>query len=107
MASSLTITDARYVKLGGYPALRLSVNGRKATLITECKPTLRAAGIVFLGDEFADVVPPIDFVVPDSNGDVLRLEGFTKDPRVFQLYDEFGRACNDGSFKPGPVAIPA
>lgn len=101
---SLPLQNARYEWLDDYPVLRVEVMGRTATLVPETKPAIHAAGLVFLGGEFAELVPPITLRPPDGGPTVLR--GFAADPRLFRLHDAFGRACGDGSFRAGPVPIP-
>jgi hypothetical protein len=100
----LHIESAEYLLDGIYPLLKLSIDGRPAYLMAEQKPTLARAGILFLGGEFEDVVPAIDFQ-PDD-GEPIILRGFTRDPVVFALWCQFTDATSDGSFEPGSVEVP-
>ena len=64
-------------------------------------------GLVCLGSDFDDLLPErtIEPDAPDSRK-AQAIRGCTDDPRVWKLVDRFGRACNDGTFRPGPVPIP-
>lgn len=105
----LDLTAASYADEGsGYASLRVTINGRRAFIVADQKPTLLEAGLVFVGsgdsESWGDILPPIDFKLDD--GSRLRLEGFADDRRLFALYDRFRRSLNDGTFRPGPVDIP-
>lgn len=101
----LKLANARYVVRDGYPLLLVEVDGREATMASETKPTLHGAGLVFVGSEFADVLPDVTIHPPDGGTTTLR--GFSDDRRLFKLFDAFLIACNDGTFRPGPVPIPS
>lgn len=100
----MNLANARYEREDGYAILRVEVDGKVATIGTEWKPSLRAAGIVFLGSDFQGVMPPIDF--EPSDGGLTTLRGCTRDVRMVRLYDQFWSDANSGSFTPGPVSIP-
>lgn len=100
----MKLSDARYEVNDGYSILKIEVDGRTATMGTEWKPSLRAAGIVFLGSNFGGIVPDIEYESPE--GWKTKLSGFTKDVRIVRLYDQFWSDANSGSFTPGPVPIP-
>jgi hypothetical protein len=100
----MTISNASYYRNDGYPMLGFELDGHRISLCTDCKPTVHAAGIVCL-NSLEDVLPAIQLKADD--GTVTTIQGATKDRRVFQLYDQFLRACGDGNFAPGPVTIPA
>ena len=101
------LSNARYWINDGYPMLGVEVDGRTTNLIAECKPSVYNAGIVFLGADFADVVPAIDLDLPaDDGGGRIHLEGFTRDAQLYRLYTDFLKAAGDGTFKSGPVRIP-
>ena len=106
----LPITAARYGKIDQYPILHLTIFGRETKIGPEWKPAFYEQGIVFLGADFGDLVPPIVFFNKDEEGrdvgEPYILEGFTKDPVVFKLMSDFWDAC-DGSFQVGPVEIPS
>ena len=92
----MEIRNPRYVQDQGYSVLEVEINGRLARIFLEQKPTLYEAGIIFLGGEFESVLPAIVF-------GSLTLRGFTNDPEILRLYDEFGQAVEEGRFEPGPV----
>lgn len=94
----MEIQNPRYVLNQGHPELHFEYKGRTAKLGTEIKPTLYEAGIVFLGPDFEQLVPEIVFKR-------TTLRGFTQDPKVFALYDAFGKSVMNGTFKPGPVSL--
>ncbi|NHC36898.1 hypothetical protein [Scytonema millei] len=95
----MRIENPRYVLNQGHPELHFELLGRTAQLSTETKPTLNKAGIVSLGSDFDDLVPPIEL-----NGTVLR--GCTNNPEIFRLYDQFGHAVMNRTFKPGAIEYP-
>lgn len=100
----LTLADARYLRVDRRPILEVAVDGQAARMGTDCKPTAHAAGLVFLGDTFEDVMPPIRFT--PAGGGMTTLRGYTRDARVHRLYDAFLAAARGGNYRPGPVAIP-
>ena len=100
----MRLSDACYLVRDGYPLLGVVIDDRPAELGSETKPTLHAAGLVFLGSGFEDLVPPIDFKPPD--GEWTELRGFASDRRLFRLYDDFLGACNSDDYAVGAVAIP-
>lgn len=102
----LPITAARHERRDGYPLLILSIAGREATISSYLKRTFAGVGMVPLGEEFADLVPDIQFQIPGEPDNILELRGWTADPRVFALWDRFATSCNDGTFAPGPIAVP-
>jgi hypothetical protein len=88
------LSNARHIRSDGYPILQVDVEGRTAYLLFEpAKPTGFADKKVYLGNEFADLVPDL-------------VDGFTSDIRLFSLFDHYARACLSGSFRPGPIEIP-
>lgn len=92
----MQITNPRYVQTGGYPILELDLDGRTARITLEQKPTLYQAGLIFLGADWEEAVPEIEF-----QGTTLR--GFTNDPAILTLYDQFGEAVMSGTFRPGSI----
>ncbi len=103
----MILSDARYLRNDGYAQLELKVDGLPARLSAECKPAVYGAGWVFLGSLFADVVPPVEFHLAGPDQGSTTLKGFTDDPRVYRLYTDFLKATAAGTFREGPVAIPA
>ena len=95
----MKIENPRYVLNQGHPELHFELLGRTAKLSAETKPSLHKAGIVSLCCGFDDLVPPIEF-----RGKTLR--GYTNDPEIFRLYDQFGHAVMNGTFKPGAIEYP-
>jgi hypothetical protein len=95
----MKVSNPRYVLNQGHPELHFELFGRTAQLSAETKEILNEAGIVFLGGAFKNLVPPIEF-----RGKTLR--GYTDDPEIFRLYDQFGHAVMNGTFKPGAIEYP-
>jgi hypothetical protein len=90
----MRLSNARQIEHDLYPILQVDIEGRTAYLLFEpAKPTGFDEGRVYLGDEFADVVPDL-------------VDGFTADPRLFAIYNRYAIACSNGTFEPGPVEIP-
>src|SRR4051794_23719902 len=88
----LRLENARYESEGGYPLLRLDVEGVEVLLSTEWKPQLRAAGITNVGEELAEVLAPINWRSED--GTITPLYGFTRDRRMVALMEQFWNAAN-------------
>lgn len=95
----MKITNPRYVRQQGYPLLELEIDGITTRIEPPRKPSIHAAGLVFIGGEFHDLVPPIEF-----KGTTLK--GFTNNPDIFRLTDQLGRAANDGTFQVGAIEYP-
>jgi hypothetical protein len=103
-SDGLKLENARHEREQGYPTLRLDVEGRPVSLTTEWKPQLRAAGIVRVGEDLADLLPPINWTSED--GTATPLVGFTRDRRMVALFERFWEAANSGLYREGPVEIP-
>lgn len=71
----------------GYPLLRLALDGDVAEILLEQKQKLLDAGIVFLGSDWRERVPVINFSPPGVTPTELR--GFTQDERVLAAYKQF------------------
>lgn len=104
----LVFLSARYAGAG--PTRRVVVETNAGTAVLDTfgqKLTLLDAGFVFLGG-LAGRVPPCVFTGRNANGRpfVKTLDGFTTDARLVALYRQYAAALADGSFRPGPVAIP-
>lgn len=93
----LEVTSARYKYNQGYPQLRLGfADGRSAILTSySTKSTMRERGFVYLGGEFEDL-PTLSV-----GGSTLR--GFTNNPTVLRLFDDYVAATRAGTFRPGQI----
>ena len=67
----------------------ITIDGKRATLYSPEKPSIHQAGLVFLGAEFEEVVPPLTLKV-QGRKNVLR--GFSDDEDLFEIYDRFAKA---------------
>ncbi len=93
----MEITNIRYALNKGYPELILQIDGKEANIPLEQKPTTYENGLIFLGAEFEETMPEIEF-----EGTTLR--GFTNDVEVLRVYKEFLDAANGDNFNPGAIA---
>ena len=87
-----------YALNGAYPVLRLTIDGQKASCLTEAKRFVVERGLVQLLD-WEDKLPEI--VIPEDREDnrsELVLKGFTNDPLIFQVWDKFAKDANSGRF---------
>src|SRR5689334_659538 len=82
----------------GYPVLELFFDGVQARIPYE--QTFRTDGIIYLGYEWRDLVPPI--MVHDGYGAELELRGWTRDDGVVAEYEQFRAAIDTDQFIPGP-----
>jgi hypothetical protein len=98
MSRPLDLKDARVAIRDRNPVLELTIAGRPATLCAEPKPTIFDAGLVFVGEDFDDILPDLTIVV---EGRRVTLRGYSDDPRLFRLFNLYLEA--EG---PGPLAIP-
>jgi hypothetical protein len=102
----MKILSARNLRQGLYPLLELDLEGLGAAQLDAYpKPTLFAAGFVYLGYEFEGRVPDVPFHPKDGGPTTLR--GCTSDAGVLALYNAFLDSTDDGSFKVGRVELPA
>lgn len=70
-----------------YWELHLEVDGVPVVLVSDQqKPTLTAAGLIYLGGAFGAGLPPITFASPYGP---LELHGFTDDPDVVRHFRDF------------------
>lgn len=102
------VGSAEYVILQGlYPAVRLIIDGREAQLDTAQKRSVREMGFVFLGADWADRVPPVTFPPDPANSRFApeQHRGFTSDPQVIEIYDQFRTDLDRGTFEPGPLPL--
>ncbi len=104
----MNIGQVRYVVQDGtYPLLEIDIEGETAVIGSDQKDVLLDMGYLFLMCLEDD--PRFRFVV-DIPGEGGRkgqvLTGFTNDPRILEIYRQFGQAVRDGSFKEGPVDTP-
>ena len=89
--------------------LRLSIDGRRASVSWTDKGLTYNLGAVFLGPEWESdfrIVVPADHPVL-MPGRPLIWKGFCDDPRVWALASEFARRCQSDDFEPGPLEVPA
>lgn len=100
----MKIEDARYVRVGGYPALDLRVDGVATRILPAERAALWDLGLVYLGPAFEDRVPEREYVSPAGTATTLR--GFTDDRRLFLMHARLSQAAADGTFRPGPVPVP-
>lgn len=93
----IEVNSARYAYKQGYPQLYITfTDGRSAILTTDAtKPVIRARGFVHLGGQFEDLP------VLQIEGTTLR--GFTNNPDVLRLFDDYVAAVNAGTFRPGKI----
>lgn len=102
----MQIISARWIIDVVYPVLSIETDLGTADIF-EIKPTLYDAGIVFLGADFEDKVPPITFPAdPKDNRPALQLRGFTKDKTILALVREFKDALDKRTFAPRVIPIP-
>jgi len=102
---SVKLENASYLRHDGYPVLQVDVAGRTVYFPCEAKPTLHAAGYVYIGDEFTeDGTVPLATIEVDGHPETL--EGCSNDPRLWKLFDQFLRDSNSDHYQPGPVTIP-
>ncbi len=92
----MDIQNARYESQDGYPILAMDVDGIPARLLSEAKPTTLRHGLVFLGNAFEAIVPPVELAT-------TTLRGFTRDRGVFRLYLTFGLEVFNDRFQVGPA----
>lgn len=94
----LQIQQARYLSSPPYVLLELVLDGRSALISPDQSPTLSQMGYISLGSEFDDLVPEINVPADAADGrEAMRLRGFTDDPRVKQLFDQYISDINDSA----------
>lgn len=93
----MEITNVRYALNQGYPELLLQIDGKEANIPLEQKPTIYENGLIFLGANFEEIMPEIEF-------EGTALKGFTNDSEILRVYREFLDATNGGNFTPGAIA---
>jgi hypothetical protein len=102
----LSITQAEYGRdEDGYAYLAVEINGTWARFDTTRKLTLYRRGIISLGSEFIGD-PAFSYSIKFPDGAPTLLDGFTNDRRILSMFGHFLQALNDGTFEPGPQAIP-
>lgn len=102
----MKIENPEYYYNHGYPMLSVYLDGKKATFLTEQK-LLRRFGIVTLDgpDDFSEYKATVPADPDDGRPEPLVVTG-SDDPVLVALVRRFWIACNDGTFKPGPVSLP-
>jgi len=84
------------------PYMLITINGQLARVFREQKPDLVEQGILFVGAEFEDVLPPIYLPAdPEIGRGPLTLRGFLQDPQLATRYRQFEREVDAGTFQPG------
>jgi|GEM_PF-5668411 len=104
----MEITDIRRISKQGYPCLALKIDGKPALLIPEIKPTLYEKKIVFVGgngEGWEESLPPIEIEVDGSRSKRI-LKGFSDDPELWKIYDDFLSSLEDGTFQPDEIIDP-
>ena len=104
----MQLEKIEYALNGAYPLLKLTIDGQEATCLTEAKGFTVERGLVHLLD-WEDKLPEI--VVPEdniTNRMELTLRGFTADPLIFQVWQQFAQDANSGNFSQmlGDRAVP-
>lgn len=82
---------------GGRPYLELELDEGTVLLGTDYKSPLLERGLVYLGPEWEDAVPPID--LPSGlpgEPHPIRLFGFTRNPKVWLAYWKFLQEVAEG-----------
>lgn len=97
--------------LGVFAMRRVWFDGMQCLLtLDSAKPMIRKAGYVFLGPAFEETLPVIRLdgrnLPPSESFESITLRGYTNDPIMLRLFDEFRAAVFDGSWTPGDVSIP-
>lgn len=84
----------------GQAFLELKLDEGTVLLGTDYKAALLEKGLVYLGPEWEDVVPPID-LPPGSPGEqeAIRLFGCTRNPKVWLAYWKFLQEVAAGKFQ--------
>lgn len=95
----MEVIEAEYLLEQGRPllALTLAIASKRysAQITAEPKPGMLRSGLIFLGSEFSELLPPIQ--VPS----VGQVRGFTNDRAVFRLAIAFGLEVWADRFQPG------
>lgn len=99
----LKLENARIEANFPYTILKVEIEGRTAILDPQPKPTIHEAGLVSVGEEFRDILPDRTITV---DGRETELVGFSDDPRLFKLYDDYLIACNRDRVPYGSFPIP-
>lgn len=97
----LRLENARHAIHDRYPCLELEIEGRLCRIIAEHKPPFYDAGLVFVGEEFSDICPPV--TIRPYGGPPQTFRGFCSDPRLFRLWHAF---LDVEDFREGPVPVP-
>jgi hypothetical protein len=106
MQPTMQLKNARYVRESGYPILEveisipeLGITDKLARITLEQKRTTYEAGLIFLGSDWEEDLPKIEFE------NFTTLEGFIRDPELLKLFDDFGSAVSSGRFQPGAISL--
>lgn len=100
------IGDVEYVLNQGYPELHFKWDGVEAIVTLDQNHTILFEGYISLHPKevWAERLP--DLTLPANpaigRGETI-LTGFTRDPAVVRLAQQFAAAARDGTLRPGPV----
>lgn len=102
----MKLENPEYLYDDGYPMLSVYVDGKRATFLTEQK-FLHTFGIVIFDEssmfsEYKATIP----ANPRNGIPEPEVVTGSDDPVLVELVRRFWFACNDGTFKPGPVSLP-
>jgi len=102
------VSQAEYITIKEHPYLSLTIDGKEA-LIGDFKKSLLDKGVVPLRSRILEVnwsllLPKITLV--QRSDPPLILEGFTKDPVIIKLAQDYWNAINGDGFVNGPIPIP-
>jgi hypothetical protein len=77
---------------GQHPELRVMVDGQPVVMVPDQqKRAILDAGYVYLGPDFEDRLPMVQFTV---DGQTTELRGFTDNPELVDLFRGFLLYCN-------------
>jgi len=89
----------------GYPFISIEIDGIKARIFAEQKAA--RDGFIFLGADFEDKVPILYLPADPANGRPVPqpLHGFSDDPRLLALFQQFLAEINNSGFAPHDVML--
>ncbi len=89
-----------------YAYISITIDGQPAKIDAEQK--LFRYGFIFVGADFEDILPVLYLAADPDDGrpEPQPLYGFSDDPRLLALYQQFFDEINSGDFTPHDVALP-